>query len=269
MFVTNPHYVYVNSRERIAGTDESFTYNMNFPPNVEFTHVVCLNALIPKSYYLIQNGPLENIFQLQENSTTVTISVPIGNYLLSAFKTTISALLTANSPNGLTYTMTFPNNSGPNSGKWTFTQNNGTIQSSIIVNEHFFEPLGFFSTSTNAFSGTTLISTCVIKLQSEDRLLIHSNCIDNPTNDDVLVSINSTTNIPFSSIDYECPAPEFYCHKLRSPKNNTYSFTLTDEDGELIQLNGLNLNITLLFYRVDPIYDQIRNLLKVLSEKKK
>lgn len=64
MFVTNPHYVYVNSRDRIAGTDENFTYNVNFPPNVEFTHVVCLNALIPKSYYLIQDGPFENVFQL-------------------------------------------------------------------------------------------------------------------------------------------------------------------------------------------------------------
>ena len=67
MDVTNPYYVYVNSRDRTAGTDENFTYNIAFPEDHDFTHVVCLNVLIPKSYYLIQNGPLENIFQLDEN----------------------------------------------------------------------------------------------------------------------------------------------------------------------------------------------------------
>ena len=107
MFVLNPYYVYVNSRERIAGTDENFTYAINFPQDHDFDTVVCLNALIPKSYYLIQDGTFENIFQLQEN-TVVTVTVPIGSYLLSAFRTTIGALLTAASPNGLTYTLTYP-----------------------------------------------------------------------------------------------------------------------------------------------------------------
>ena len=269
MFVTNPHYVYINSRDRLSGTDENFTYNIQFPPGLDFTHVVCLNALIPKSYYLIQNGPLENIFQLQENSTIVTIAVPVGNYILSAFQKIVSGLLTANSPNGLTYTMSFPSDAaGPNVAMWTFTQSNGSIVSSIIVNQHFFEPFGFLSGSTNVFTGTTLMSSCVIKLQSEDRLLIHSNVAANPTIDDVLVSINSSTSVNYSSIDYECPAPEFYSHLLSSQNNNTYSFTLTDENSEIIQLNGLNLNLTLLFYKADPIFDQIRNLLKVLSEKK-
>lgn len=264
MFVTNPYYVYVNSRDRISGTDENFTYNIQFPPGVDFTHVVCLNALIPKSYYLIQNGPLENIFQLQENNTVVTITVPIGSYLLAAFRSVIGTLMTNASPNGLTYTLTYPSLSGADTGKWTFTQNNGAIVSSITVNEHFFEPFGFFANSTNTFNGTTLVSTCVIKLQSEDRLLIHSNMVNNPGMDDVLVSINSTTSINYSSIAYDCVAPEFYSHILTSKDNHTYSFSLTDENGELIQLNGLNMNLTLLFYKKDAIFDQIRNFLRTL-----
>ena len=75
MFVTNPYYVYINSRDRISGTDENFSYNIQFPEGFDFTHVVCLNALIPKSYYLIQSGGVENIFYLKENLTTVTISI--------------------------------------------------------------------------------------------------------------------------------------------------------------------------------------------------
>jgi len=267
MFVTNPYYVYINSRDRISGTDEDFTYNIQFPDGWEFTHVVCLNVLIPKSYYLIQADGLENNFQLDENGTTVTVDVPVGSYLLNSFKTTISTLLTNASPHGLTYTLAYPSSSGADTGKWTYTQTNGAIQSTIICNTHLFEPLGFFSGSTNAFTGTTLESTCVIKLQSEDRLLIHSNVANNPGQDDILVSINSTTSINYSSIAWDCPSPEFYCHLLSSKHNNAYSFSLTDENGELIQLNGLNMNITLLFFKKDPIFDQIRNFLRMIVSK--
>jgi hypothetical protein len=268
MFVTNPYYVYINSRDRIAGTDENFTYNIQFPEAFEYTHVVCLNALIPKSYYLIQAGAFENIFQLRENNTTVTVTVPIGSYLLSAFKTVIGGLLTSASPNGLTYSLSYPALSGTDTGKWTFTQTNGAIVSSLIFNAHLFEPFGFFANTTNQFNGTTLTSTCVIKLQSEDRLLLHSNIANNPGQDDILVSINSTTSINYSSINYECPSPEFYSHLLSSKNNNTYSFTLTDENDELIQLNGLNLNITLLVYKKDNIFDQLRNFMKMALLKK-
>ena len=265
MFVLNPYYVYINSRDRIAGTDENFTFNISFPQDKEFTHVVCLNALIPKSYYLIQIGEFENVFQLQENNTVVTVTIPIGSYLLTAFQTTVETALTTASPNGLTYTMTFPSSSGPVNGMWTYTQSNPSIQSSIIVNAHFFEPLGFFSSTTNLFTGSTLQSTCVIKLQSEDRLLIHSNVVNNSGSDDILVSINSTTSVNYSSIAWECPAPEFYSHVLSSENNHTYSFSLTDENNELIQLNGLNMNLTLLFYKKDDIYDKLHNFIKLIT----
>lgn len=270
MFIKNPHYVYINSRDRLSGKDEDFTYNVQFPTGLEFSHVVCLNALIPKSYYLIQEGPLENIFQLQEDAVTVPIIVPFGNYTFYAFKKVIGDLLTANSPNALTYTVTYPSLSGPDNGKWIYTQSNGAIVSTIICNAHLFEPLGLKSNSTNVFNGTTLISSCVIKLQSEDRLLIHSSIASNPSIDDVLASINSTTSINYSSIAYECPAPEFYSHKLSSKDNNTYRFTLTDEDGELIQLNGLNMNLTLLIYKLDDISEtlkEIKDYLKLLTLK--
>jgi len=54
---------------------------------------------------------------------------------------------------------------------------------------------------------------------------------------------------------------------LSSKHNNAYSFSLTDENGELIQLNGLNMNMTLLFFKQDPIIDQIRNFLRMIVSK--
>ena len=264
-FVTNP-YVFVNSRDRESGTDANFTYNIQFPTGLDFDRVVVLNALIPKSYYLIQDDGQERTFQLTENGATVTIVLPVGSYLLSAFKTTVGTLLSNASPNGLTYTLTYPSIAGPDTGKWTFTQTNAAVVSSLTFNQQLFEPFGFFAGSTNQFNGTTLTSTCVIKLQSEDRLLIHSNIVNNGR-DDILVSINSTTSINYSSINYVCAAPEFYSRILSSPNNNTYSFSLTDENGELINLNGLNLNMTLLLYKKDDIFQQIRNFMKLIVMK--
>ena len=104
---------------------------------------------------MIQDEPVERTFQLRENSTTVDIVIPVGSYLLSTFKTTVGNLLTANSPNGLSYTLTYPTTSQPDIGKWTYTQTNPNIQSSIITNGHLFEPLGFHSNSTNDFTGTS------------------------------------------------------------------------------------------------------------------
>ncbi len=59
-----------------------------------------LDALISKSYYLIQEGSHENTFTSTEDVVAVTITVPVGAYLLSAFRTTIGTLLSNASPNG-------------------------------------------------------------------------------------------------------------------------------------------------------------------------
>ena len=149
----------------------------------------------------------------------------------------------------------------PDTGKWTYTQNNSAVQSSLVFNEHLFEPFGFLSQSTNVFTGTTLISSAVIKLQSEDRLLLSSSLVNNGR-DSILASINSTTSINYSSINYECPDCQFYSH-LISEKQNTVSFTLSDENFEVISLNGLNMNLSLCFYKKDDIFEKIKTFLKM------
>jgi hypothetical protein len=180
----NKHFVYVNSRNRIAGTDANFTYNIDFPPDRKFDHVVLLEALIPKSYWLVQTG--YNLFALQENNQTVQISVPTGCYALAQWMNQISALLTSASPNGWVYTVTYPSLSNPavlnEQGQLVYTVTGNSSQPSLIFDTHcvLYEPMGFQQNSVNVFSNNTLQSTCVIKMQSEDRLMIHSNCVNNP-----------------------------------------------------------------------------------------
>ena len=47
---------YVNSTYKITGTDSSFLYQIQLPPNSEFNRVTCLAASIPKSFYTIETG---------------------------------------------------------------------------------------------------------------------------------------------------------------------------------------------------------------------
>ncbi len=251
MSITPNYFVYVDSRKRLGGvgTDSDFTYTMNFPPDVTYDRVTVLDLLCPKSYYLIQAG--YNTFQLQELTTTITVSVPLGCYLLGAFQTTITNLLNINSPNGWSYAMTYPVSSGPDTGMWTFTVSGNSGQPSLIFDDQLFEPFGFLSGTTNTFVSNTLVSTCVIKLQAEDRLILHSSMVNNPSNDDVLLSFNSTTSVNYSSITYINYAPEFTAKPIKSSESNSVSFTLTDEAGRNINLNGLNLNFTLMFFKAN------------------
>lgn len=260
MSVENPYYVYIDSRKRLSGTDSNFSYQIQFSPDQDYTHITLLNALIPKSYYLIPEH--NNTFQLQEGLQIVSIDIPIGNYFLQAWQSTLSSLLTANSPNGWVYNVTYPAATGADTGKLRYSVTNNTSQPSIIVSS-LFEPFGFFMNTTNTFINDSLNSTTVINLQSETRLLLHCSLVNNPAEDNVLISINATSNVSFSTISYINYAPEYRSHRITSQLSQTVSFSLTDESGNILDLNGLNMNLTLMFFKKDPINDIIRNYLKM------
>lgn len=265
MSVEDAYYVYVDSNNRITGTSSNFTYNMALPTDHDFTHVTLLNALIPKSYYLIQAG--YNTFQLQEGATIVTVSLPVGNYLLNVFKSTVATALTAASPNGWTYSVSYPAASLPDTGKFTYSVVGNASQPSLIFGPVLYEPFGFLPGSTNVFVANSLISATVINLGAETRLIIHSNLVNNPNVDNNLISINAANSIPYSTISYINYAPEYRSHKLNSKNINSANFSLTNEAGILLDLNGLNMNLTVMFYRKDNINDVVRNYVKMRALK--
>ena len=261
--ISNSFYVYIDSKHRLSGTDSNFTYPIKLPDDREFTHVALLNALIPKSYYLIQDGG--NTFQLQEGLTIVTITIPLGNYLLNTWKAVLTSLLNSNSPNSWVYAITYPNiSSQADTGKFTYSVTGNTSQPSLIFDNILYEPFGFLGATTNAFTANSLVSATVLKLQSEDRLIIHSSLVNNPNSDNILISINAATSVPFSSVSWINYAPEYRAHRLMSQQNKTASFSLTNEHGTVLDLNGLNMNLTLIFYKEDNIYDVIRNFIKIM-----
>lgn len=257
------HFVYVNSLNRLSGTVSDFTYNINLPVNRNFTKVVVLDALIPKSYYLIDST--DNTFTLVEGLDTATVTIPIGNYTFFSFQEVVSTQLTSASPHGWTYTVSYPNtNDSADTGKWIITVTGNTSQPIIEFREHssLNEQFGFDVGSTNTFVSNTLTSANVIKLQIEDSIFINSNLISGSPNQlSVLQHINVVGSPTFSTVTYQCTAPDHFAKEIRGQVSSTASFSLTDQHNKPIDLNGLPFSCTLVFYEENKYMD-VLNLAK-------
>lgn len=249
----------INSADRISGTDSNFQYKIEMPKNSGYDRVCLLQALIPKSYYLV-SAPF-NTFILSENGVQTTVTVPPGNYNVRSWITLMGALLTSSSSQTYVYTITFPNSlTEVDTGKFTYSvTGNSGVQPLIIFpsTSELNEQFGFNRESTNTFVGDSLTSENVVKFQVEDVLLIHSDISynnDQSSYNDVLQEIYASSTPMYSNIVYQNNgAVEAYSKTLLSAQNNTYRFTITDEENRAINLNGLNSVYTVVAYNKDKI----------------
>ena len=259
----------VDSSQAITGAGTgSWTSQINIPKGLDYDRVCVLQAIIPKSYYLV-NAPY-NTFILSENGTRTTITMTPGNYNVKSFATLISALLTASSSQGWVYTITYPNSiTQVDTGKFLYTVSGNASQPSIIFpsTSLVYEQFGFSVGSTNVFVASAITSSNVVKFQVEDIIFVHSSISSNndqTSKNDVLQEIYASSTPNYSNVIYQnSGAIEAYSKKLTSQNNNVYSFTLTDEkDNPIINLNGLNCVMTLVVYKKDAINQLLaRNIL--------
>src|SRR5690625_1503244 len=140
---------YINSRNRTNGENESFAYKIELPTPNYFDHVCVMQAVIPKSYYLVQEG--QNTFELIfKPSISIfswshyIITVPPGNYTRRTFQNVLQSLL---SVDGHTMTITFPEKQNESStGKFTFSYNEPRWLKGMafkFYDNSLFEQMGF------------------------------------------------------------------------------------------------------------------------------
>ena len=157
---------------------------------------------IPKSYYLVPAG--YNTFVLQELGVNTTITVPPGNYNVTSFRTVLTTLLNAASPNHWVYAITYPNRSiAADTGLYTYSVTGNTGQPSFIVTTNLYEQLGFSANTTSTFVVGSLTSTNVLKFQSEDALYLHSDIVSDGK-EGILQEIYTAGSSDFSIINYRC-----------------------------------------------------------------
>jgi hypothetical protein len=249
--ISHKKIFYVNSKNRLSGTNSDFAINLPLDPTDDFDRVSVMQASIPKSYYLIQDGL--NTFTVTEDVTSTTITIPPGNYTRRSIQVTVENLL-----NGIgvrTYSVSWPSVESAATGKFTFTVNNiGGVQPIFTFSDNNIgEVLGFDLNSSNQFSGFSLVSTNVINLQLETTLYLHSDICTNG-HDDVLQEIYSSGDASYSNIVFQNFDLEAYSKKLVSKNKQYYTFKLTNEDGQPIDLNGVSMQLSLILFKHNDIY---------------
>lgn len=269
-YINNSRIFYLDTHDRISGEHENCTLKVEIPPTESFDRVCVLSCVIPRSYYLVE-APY-NTFILRENGVDTTITIAEGNYNFSSFKAYLQNLLTTSSSQGWIYTITTPNTiSQPSTGKYTFTVNTGgfMLNPSFIMpaNTKVHEQLGFEPNSTNNFVGWSLTSRNVVKFILEDTLYIHSDIVGSIDND-ILQEVFTSGSTDFSSIKFQNNTPQEYSKPLSTGNNNVYRFTLTDEDGNTIKLNGHNIVITLMIYKKNDLDKMQKEYIKYQLLKK-
>lgn len=258
MSITNSNIYYINSANRITGTDANFSYQLPIPPGIDYDRVTVLQANIPMSYYLVQAG--QNTFTLQELGNNYTVTVPPGNYSALSFITVITPILNSASGHGWTYAFTLPNQfTQPNTAKYTYTvTGSGSSQPSFIFGKYLYQQFGFSANSTNTFTSNTLTSANVLNFIPEQTLLIHSNICQNYNSTDILQEVYNNNNAPFSQITYLATAAEAYSKPFIKTTGGLFNIYITDENNLPIDLNGINCNFSLLLYEKDDSSERLK-----------
>ena len=137
------------------------------------------------------------------------------------------------------------------------------MQPSFTFTTNLYEQFGFNSNTTVVFLANSLSSSNVLKFIPEDSLYIHSDICADGT-DNILQEIYYNNGQPFANCTYQCYDVECNSRALRTNNSNVYWFSLCDENGRDIFLNGLTYVFTILLYKRDNFTDVARNYLKMM-----
>lgn len=254
---------YINTLLKDSGTNEQFSYSIQIPSSAAFDRVVLLQATIPNTFYLIQDG--FNTFTLQEANVSTTITIPSGNYSAKVFASVVSGLMTSASPNQWVYGISLADpKSQAQTGKFSYSVTGNTSQPSIICTVNVNEQLGFAVNSTNTFVNGALTSSTTVNFGAESTLFIHSDLVRG--SNDILQEVYAGNTESLSYITYQCTAPELYSKVLSTSQSNTFHFTLTNEKDQLLDLHGVDMLLTIALYKKDDTNQLIRKYIKYKAQ---
>jgi len=234
--------IYLNSkRANKYINDQTSNCVFHLPPiNVKKTKnvtVTVLNAQIPSSYYNVDSFNDSLIYNI-DGGNTQTFTLKHSNYNINTLKAHMLTLI------GLHFSIIYSTASNK------LTISNDTHDFELEQSSTCFELLGF---SDNDHSSTSRILTSdnVVNLFTvrnlhivSDNFILNNINSYNPNNSNILASIPVTTSyngiISYANI-----------HDVHSEINNTRNLTnlhikITDQDGNIIELNNAHFSLTLL-----------------------
>lgn len=198
--------------------------------------ISCQTASIPYSFYNCDD--FNNKLSFIQNSITSNVLIPQGNYNVNTLITALKTLM------GVNFNIVY------NSLDNTYTFTNTLYDFSLLSSSSCFEMLGFKSGFTVTSVSKSLKSTLSINLFTIRNIYISSNnfILNNvnnstPNNSSILCSVpiqsSSGSIITYSNI-----------YNVYNEVHNVSNLTLlhiklTDQDGDILDLNGCHFSLTL------------------------
>ena len=273
MFIRNLQTIYVNSYYmRVSGSDSQFSINLNLPKGKKYNSISVSDIVIPKSYKLIDEK--NNTLILIENNVEITITFDIGNYTVEQFMKRLGVLLTNASQNSIIYNVRMYKSNICDTGLMQFQADNNTsnypisfkISNNIAYLLGFDWPLtlGDNSPIIKDFVSNILLSEQTINFAYTNNLFL--TCNNCSTLKSTHLSYTNILTVIYNYQNYN----SYYHHdqdmftnkkKLLNDNTNEFIFSLIDEEGQIVNLNNLDISFNLhIFY---DEYEDFYNMLKL------
>jgi len=274
--IANPIVLNFNSKDRISGRNSNFQSIPVDLGNQSYDSVALVQASIPKSFYNMPSG--YNTFTLREfdgvTTTSVTITIPPGNYTRINLASVLSTLLTNASPDGLTYTVTYPPSTEADTFHYTINVNASDIyEISFIFSERSpVRQLGF-DVGTYTFSEVSLIlqsleSVNALNLSYILRAFIKSNIVSNAT-DGILEELLNFGSFPSSSVmSFQQVSFDLNSRVFNKDNKSAWSFALVDSFGVEIDLNNIPWAFSLVLYQRNATHEIHKKDLLISNEER-
>ena len=263
---TTPIVINFSSKDRVGGTNSSFTSEPIDLGINKYDSVCLIQASIPRSFYNVPT--LYNTFRISEptGSRNFLVTMPVGSYNKINFAAVLGTTMTAASlasGNGWTYTVTYPSALVGDTFKYTFAVTGNATQPSLIFTTAMFRQMGFDENTTNTFTSSSLVSSNCINLSYITRAFIKSNVCLN-SQDGILEEILNYGSYPMLSLCYyQQVAFDLNTRVFNDSAVNSWSFTLVDSFDQLIDLNGINWSFSLVFYKRNDTHELHKNELLI------
>ena len=268
--VANPIVLNFNSKDRISGNNSNFQSAPVDLGNNAYDSVALVQASIPKSFYNMPSG--YNAFTLREDSTSVTVTIPPGNYTRINLQSVLATTLTTASPNGLTYTISYPASTSADTFHYTFSVNSIAITVQFIfTSKSPTRQLGFdvsTYTFTPGVTTSSLESVNALNLSYILRAFIKSNIVANAT-DGILEELLNFGSFPSSSVmSYQQFSFDLNSRVYNKDNKNSWSFALVDSFGVEIDLNNIPWAFSLVLYQRNATHEIHKKDLLITNEER-
>ena len=250
----------LDSSDRAAGSATNFIIKLEgLDKNANYDACVLLNFFCPKTYYLVK-APW-NTFQINENGSLKTITIPEGNYRFKEFPSNLTTIFAAASP-ALSWTYSFT--AVDRTGKLTITVSGNSGVQPIFT----FPTYGYgtnpiqrifgYDSATKTFVGDSLTSDYVCNFQLTNNVAVLSTVV---TGDNVLGTVFSSVT-DNSVLFYQENDQE--SHSRSTIIMNTDYMDVKVIDFVTLQpldLNGGEIALTIKFFKRDTLNRRILEML--------